>query len=379
VSDVGVFARLSGALLNTWRKGLDRFAVHLPELRAEEADPELLFIRARTLARAGDFDTAARLFARVAELAPSLGEALEAHGEILDMSGQTAEAMARYEAVRRLRTAIRETAPDRTFVLRQRRRYTAEIAAYTSVLHSIRRHALPYVARGNAYLAEGRPVEALADYESALRWKPNLPEVKALKAEALAMMGQYEGALEWFDAAVAARPRDAEILGGRAITRLVLGKQEDADADWHRQFDLLPAQRASARACVALRLAAYAKALPELERALEKEPADPYWQLYRLTAMKRLGRPQEAIGKAAAETWPAPLLDLYAGRISPEEVLKQADTAERRAEALFQIAILAWPDDKAEARRRLSEIIERAAPSMIEYAAARHELAQLGA
>jgi tetratricopeptide (TPR) repeat protein len=277
-----------------------------------------------------------------------------------------------------LRADITEAAPDRTFVLRQRRRYTAEIAAYTAVLHSIRRHALPHIARGNAYLAEGRPQQALADYESALRWKPDLPDIKGLIGEALSMMGEYEKAVASFDAAAAARPKNPDVLSGRAIARLALGRVEEADADWRRQFDLLPPDRAAARACVALRLGDYERALPELERAIEKQPANLYWQLYRLSALRRLGRSIPLVEVSSYDTWPAPLIALHAGKVSVGDALASADSAERRAEALFQLGVLALPDNPAEARARFKEVIEKASPVMIEYAAARHELARLG-
>lgn len=374
-----MFVRFSSVLLDAWKKGLDRFAIHSIEQKSEESNPEFLYVRARALARAGDFVTASRLFSRVGELAPTMAEAFEAQGEILDMRGRPELAMAQYDTVRKLRAAIRDGAPDRTFVLRQRRRFTAEIAAYTAVLHSIRRHALPHVARGNAYLAEGRPAEALKDYGDALRWKPNLPDVQALKGEALSMMGRYEKALEAFDAAIVGRPTSPEILGGRAIARIALGRIEDADADWRRQFELLPAERAAARACVALRLADYERALPELERALEKEPRDPYWTLYRLTVLRRLGRPAPVVETYSIETWPGPLMALHAGKLPPQDALDRADTPERRAEAVFQSGVLALGADPAEARRRFAEVVEKAPPSMIEYAAARHELARLGA
>ncbi len=378
MTEGSVLTRFSEVVLATWRKGLDRFAVHVPPRSMdEEADPETLFVRARGLARAGELNAAARLFARAAELAPTLGEAFEAHGEILDMAGQTESAMSKYAAVRKLRTQTRGSAPDRTFVLRHRRRYTAEIAAYTSVLHSIRRHALPHIARGNAYLAEGRPEEALGDYQKALRWKPDMPDVKALIGESLSMMGQYEKALISFDAAIVERPRNPDILGGRAIARLALGRLEDADADWHRQFDLLAANPA-ARACVALRLADYARAFPELEQALEREPSDPYWQLYQLTASRRLERPASQIDTPPLDVWPAPLIALYAGTFSETDVLKRSASPGQRAEALFQLGVLALPKNPDEARLRFKEVVETAPPSMIEYAAARHELARPG-
>src|SRR5207344_2643813 len=93
-----------------------------------------------------------------------------------------------------------------------------------------------------------------------------------------------------FGSALSARPRDAESYGGRAIAHLALGRLDAADADWRRQLELMPPERASARACVLLRLADYEAALLELQRALDKEPADPYWQIYRLTSLHRLGR-----------------------------------------------------------------------------------------
>jgi hypothetical protein len=129
-----------------------------------------------------------------------------------------------------------------------------------------------------------------------------------------------------------------------------------------------------------LRLADYEAALTELEWALKKEPADPYWQLYRLTSLHRLGRTVDHPGldDATANDWPGPLLALHAGRLSAEDALKRADNEGRRAEALFQVAVVTYPSDRAAACRHWQQVIEKAPPTMIEHAAARHELARLG-
>src|SRR5258707_4172667 len=282
---------LSEAVLNPWRRAVDRLGSGFVHRLSEEGGANALYFRARASARAGDLEKAAQQFADLTEIAPTLTAALEGHGEAVDRLGQGELARAKYDVARRLRSAVRRGAPDRPFVLRNRGPFPAEIAAYTSVLLSVKERALPYVARGNALLAEGRAKLALLDYSCALSLKPDIHEITALKAEALLMLGRYEEALRAFDAALAARPDDAGIYSGRAIARLALGRLDAADADWRRQSELLPPEQASARACVSLRMADYEAALPSLQRALEKEPGDPYWTLYRLTSLHRLGRP----------------------------------------------------------------------------------------
>jgi tetratricopeptide (TPR) repeat protein len=371
---------LSEAILETWRRAVDRLGSGCVHRLSKEGGANALYFRARASARAGDLEKAAQQFADLTEMAPTLTAALEGHGEVADRLGQSELARARYDVVRRLRSAVRRGAPDRPFVLRNRGPFPAEIAAYTLVLQSVKERALPYVARGNALLAEGRAGLALLDYGCALSLKPDLHEITALKAEALVMLGRYEEALGAFDTALAARPNDAEIHSGRAIACLALGRLGAADADWRRQSELLPPERASARACVSLRMADYEAALPALQLALEKEPGDPYWRLYHLTSLHRLGRTvgQPGLEGLADDAWPGPLLALHAGQLSADDVLTRADNEGRRAEALFQLGIIAWPHDREEARRRWEQVAAGASPALIEHAAARHELARTG-
>ena len=61
--------------------------------------------------------------------------------------------------------------------------------------------------------------------------------------------------------------------------------------------------------------------------------------------------------------WPAPLFALQAGKADPETVLAAATTEGRRFEALFQL-------------ERFKDVVETAPPALIEYAAARNELAR---
>jgi len=365
-----------------WRRAIDRLGVFHGPQTFGKLGPEALYLRARVQALAGNLEPAERQFAEVATLAPTFTPALEGHGEVLDMLGESERARSRYDSARKLRSQVRSGAPDRCAVLRNRGPFTSDIIAYTAMLRMghAKRRALTYIARGNAYLASGYPKLALLDYGFALRLRPDLHEVTALKGEAQAMLGRYSSALRAFDVALAARPMDAEIYSGRAVVHMMLGRLDAADADWRRQLALLPPERAAARACVLLRLADYEAALGELEGALKKEPADPYWQLYRLTSLHRLGRTVDRPGfdDATPDDWPGPLLALHAGRLSAEDALKRADNEGRRAEALFQLGIVTCRRDRAEACRYWQQVVDKAPPTLIEHAAARHELTRPG-
>jgi hypothetical protein len=128
-----------------------------------------------------------------------------------------------------------------------------------------------------------------------------------------------------------------------------------------------------------MRQANYEVAFQEFGAALAKQPADAYWQLYRLTAGRLIGAALDPIGLPEERHWPFPLLALRAGQATEQDVLAQADTPNRRAEALFQLGEVALAGNPTAARGHWSEIVERSESSLIEYAAARNELARLGA
>lgn len=374
MSNSGMLLRLSGSLrevLGTRRRqSADEWVAG-----SNGGEAEHLFLRATALFRTGDAETAIRLLRQAIAISPAFSDAIEAEGEALDMSGDTAAASARYEQARKLRQAGRAGAPDRHFVLRQQGSHTAEIVAYTRVLKSLKKFALPHLARGNAYLADGQPDLALADYERTLKLHPNSLDALALKGEALSALGQYAAAIEALDRVLAARAKDAEALNARGIAHMALGHIDQANADWRQQLGLLGG-RPSAAAYVALRLADYDAALPHLEMMVRNDRRDPYWTVYLRTALLRLGRPLSSDGIVDGDSWVASLLALQSGAASESELLGRADTAGRRAEALFQLGVAAHGRDRSAARSYWQQVVDIGLPTLVEYAAARNELAR---
>jgi tetratricopeptide (TPR) repeat protein len=329
--------------------------------------------------RAGKNEEALQLLAQITRSAPEFGDAFETYGELLDIAGQQDLSASMHGTERELRLGARFAAPDRPYPQRRVGRFTQEVAAYSVAARHVIGRAFPFMALGNAFLMRGLPREAMLHYDAALAYRPREPEITALKADALVLMNRPEDAVPLYGIALASNSNNAGALSGRAIAYLALGEITKAHADWRRQLALLGPEQASARACVALRLGEYALAHQELDRAIEKDPKNPYWRLFRLTAMMRLGKSIDACDAPVLEEWPAPLIALYAGHATAEEILLQATPSERRTEALFHSAVIALSRDPDNAGRLLQQSIDGAPPSSIEYCIARHELARLTA
>lgn len=368
----GILQAAIGPVARLWR----RSASVVSELRPGSAEQH--YRDGLLKMRSGDVDGALRELDLALARLPGFADAVIARAELLDAQGRCDAARGEYERARRLWSEMPAGAPDRRYLFRRRGHFAFEIEAYDLVRSNVRNKILPQLAHGNALLVRGRAQEALDSYERALRLKPDLPEVLALKGEALSALGRYEEAIQAFDTVLAALPADGETLNGRGIARMALGKLADANDDWRRQLDLLPQSQSSARACVAMRQGNHEAAFHSFGLSLAKEPANPYWLLYRLTAGRLTGAPADPIAVPAGGQWPVPLLAFRAGQATEEEVLALADTPCRRTEALFQLGVVALAGNPAAARRHWGEVVERGAPALIEYAAARNELARLG-
>lgn len=375
MSDVSILTKISDALR---MKLLARRAPLFnrdSSRRASRQRPDLLFLQARSMARFGQTATALSLLDEAIAMAPRFSEAIEARAELLDLSGNEELASEGFAEARRIKSAIRQGPPDRPFAVRLRGNFSSEIDSYDNVVRSLQKNILPYLARGNAYLASGYPEKALGDYNSALKLKPDSLEVASLKAEALLRLRRYEEALASIDPVISVRSKDADALSTRAAIFMALARLDDANADLRRQLSSLPPDQCAARGCVALRLTAYEEATEEFSRALVRQPNDPYWRLYFGVAQIRLGtKAPVQTGMGEGGGWPQLLLAFQAGQVSEDAVTAQATSDAHRAEAWFQFGVCAIGRDRETARRYWQKVVEFGAPDLIEHGAARNEL-----
>jgi tetratricopeptide (TPR) repeat protein len=377
LADIGILRAAMAPVRRLWRR--PAAVENAPKVGDDEQYARSHFRAGLAKRRGGDSEGALAAFARALALVPDFADAVMARAEVLDALGRCKEAHTEYERARRLWSELPPGAADRRYVFRRQGYFAFEAESYDLVRNNVRGKILPQLAHGNALLAHGLAAEALDSYERALKVNPKLAEVLALKGEALSALGRYEEAIQIFDGVLAANPRDGETLNSRGIARIALGRLADANDDWRRQFELLPQTSSAARACVAMRMGNYSAAFNEFGLAVAKEPKNPYWLLYRLTAARLAGAPAEPVTLADDDRWPTLLMAFQAGQATEEALFDRANSPSRHAEARFQMGVLAVAANPAAARRYWREVLDHAAPALIEVAAASNELARLGA
>ncbi len=161
--------------------------------------------------------------------------------------------------------------------------------------------ATDYVARGDAYYAQGDYAKAGQWYERAIAARPDFVEAYYRKGVALHQLGKYEEALTCFQKVAQLKPDDVQ---ASYVEGLVLQKMGE-----------------------------YPKAIASYSRAISLLPQWPKPYLHRAAALARLGRIEESLSDLALT------LDLDPG--GSEEVAKDPDFQTLRSRAEYQTLLRA--------------------------------------
>jgi len=199
-----------------------------------------------------------------------------------------------------------------------------------------------HFGRARALLHDRRCDVARADLTDAITLRPDFVDAYSLRAEAEACLGRDDAALADATAAVRLKP-----AAGYYFTR--------ARMLWNvGQFDA---------------------ALADAGLAASRDPGNAYFALWQAMIALQAGE-HGAVAQTAEDGWPKPLLDLYAGRASIDDVRRAEGTsAGYRCEADFYIGEWNLAHGKSDKGRILIDAAARECPAdYIAAQSARREL-----
>jgi lipoprotein NlpI len=200
----------------------------------------------------------------------------------------------------------------------------------------------------------------------------------------------YDRAIADFDQTIALDPKDAVAYYSRGIAYKAKGDFDRAIADFDRAIAINPKYMAPyfSRGRLNLFIGALPKALADLNQASELSPKYAYAALWLDIANKRSNLPSrlpEAMKQIDMAKWPAPVIRLYLGQLTPEAVLAAAvdpDSETQKGqvcEANFYAGELALQRGDKDGAPRLFRLAAAGCPkSFIEYDGAVAEIKALG-
>jgi lipoprotein NlpI len=158
-----------------------------------------------------------------------------------------------------------------------------------------------YCNRGTAYGYLGKLDEALAETAEALKLAPNSGELIACRAYVHLLRGEFAKSIADYNRAVTLGQTMPGTFRTRGIAKYYAGQLEEAAEDFKKALD-----------------------------ADDKEEQS-YNDLWLAWTNVRLSKPMDDASRARGEAqahddWPRPALAMFAGKFTPEEILKTLDT-----------------------------------------------------
>ena len=170
--------------------------------------------------------------------------------------------------------------------------YKGAIADYDSAIRLKPDHAGAYNNRGNTKSKLGQHFAAIADYDSAIRLNPDHADAYYNRGVAKGKLGQHLAAIADYDSAIRLTPDHADAYYNRGLAKANLGQYSAAIADYDTAIRLNPdhAKAYNNRGSAKANLGQYSAAIADYDTAIRLNPdhANAYYN--RGNAKVKLGQ-----------------------------------------------------------------------------------------
>jgi lipoprotein NlpI len=246
-----------------------------------------------------------------------------------------------------------------------------------------------YHLRGRIFMETGKYDSAEEDFSKALQLNPDFSDALYQRGICRNNQRHFDDAIEDFNKVVAADPADLQALYCRASAYKYSGALDKALADYRK------IEAADKNNHIVSRQIAFINyetndlqaAERQFARTLQIEPADMYAAIFLHIVQTKLKKPSDINAVAAkikdSDEWPAPVVKMFAGTLSPEKCVELASSGKpadqwKLSGALFYAAEKSLFDgDKDKAAAYLKRCMETKDSMGLEYVYAKKELASL--
>lgn len=187
-----------------------------------------------------------------------------------------------------------------------------------------------YVSHAAANLAQEKYDDAIKDYTDAIQISPDDVDLVLLRAEANRLASRFDKAMTDYDAAIRNASRYSTAYSLRAFAHLESGDLRGAVSDYDEALDIDPndPELQEAAGFAQWDYGDYRAAARQFAKSLVDPKRAPFSTLWlHLATIKRGNRDDDLATRAAKldlKAWPGPLVSLYAGMASEDQVFDAA-------------------------------------------------------
>ncbi len=250
--------------------------------------------------------------------------------------------------------------------------------------------AMAYNNRGIAYYDKKDLDRAIADFSKAIQLDPKYAIAYNNRGVAYRDKGDFDDAVADFSDAIRLDPNYAFAYGNRGIAYYDKKDLDRAIADYNDVILLDPKSAAAYRnrGLAYLYSGNLAKALADVSQASEIDPKDAYSALWLEIVGHRnnvSSRLPQAISQIDMTAWPAPVIRMLLGQMTPGAVLAAADDPDPTKKKgqvcvayFFSGELALWYGAKDEAARLFRLAASGCPQDFMQWGAANQELKALG-
>jgi lipoprotein NlpI len=289
-----------------------------------------------------------------------LATALYNRGIAYQDRGDFDRAIADFDRVVELRPDTSKAFYNRAISYLRKGEFERAIKDFDRVVQLTPDYAPGFMNRGNAYRSLLAFDRAIQDYDQAIRLAPEYAVAFSNRGVAYMNKELYDRAIEDLDKVVRSKPDDGRSYRDRGSALYDKGE--------------------------------FKRAVQDLVKATDLQRDDPYAAIRRFLAESRVGmdataRLRDGASGIDLQTWPGPVISMYLGDGSPDQVLEAAKQApahaqaqrEHLSEAYYYIGHgLMVRGQRAKAIEMFRAAVAAGPTSAIEYAGAHAELERLG-
>jgi tetratricopeptide (TPR) repeat protein len=279
-----------------------------------------------------DYEHALAAYDRATAIDAKYALAYDNRGDVYRAKGDLDRAIADYSQAVAVDPKYLDGYNDRGNVYFEKSDYERAIADYNRAIALDPKLALLYKNRARAYQLKGDFDHALADFSQAIALDPKYVLAYDLRGDAYEAKGDFNDAIADFARAIALSPDDATLYDDRGVAYYLRGNYKQAIADYDRaiKIDEKYASAFLTRGLADLYAGLPANALADLQKSTALNPKDAYAAIWLEIVGKRANVPSQlpqAVKQIDMTAWPAPVIRLYLGQLTPQQVRAAANNA----------------------------------------------------